>query len=361
VIIAGDGVDTNTPADFTFYEGLIDEFLPGIPVHWVPGNHESGASSAGTLDNFRQVTGRPAREAFDHEDVRYITLDSNLGSFRLSDFAQLAELKAELDDAAHERRLDGVVVVDHHAPFDVSGGGASQLSDALEANLLREWLAEFRERSGKQAALFSGHAHTAAVNRTDGVLEVNTPTVGKQPYGTADRGGFFGWMLVGADRRAHDPLTWLRAEVRPLIDGIELDAPAELAVGEAADVSATGVTSEYGLRFPLRYPASVRYTGESGLAVVRGERAAEQAARFWKTQAVLDLATMRLTAVRPGTVELTLASGDQEVATELVVTGEARPGWPRRVSRAGAQVDAVAAADTVAQDTLDLVCALDVR
>jgi hypothetical protein len=39
------------------------------------------------------------------------------------------------------------------------------------------------------------------VNRVDGVLEVNTPSVGKTPYGSADQGGFFGWMLVGVDPR----------------------------------------------------------------------------------------------------------------------------------------------------------------
>jgi 3',5'-cyclic AMP phosphodiesterase CpdA len=200
VLISGDGVDTNRPEDFAFYEGLIDDYLPGIPVHWVPGNHESGATSGGTLANFTQGTGRPARETFDHKGIRFITMNSHLGSFRLSYWSQLAALRAQLDDAAADPAIEGVVVVDHHPPADPSGGDASKLSDALEAGLLRRWLADFRESSGKQVALYSGHAHTAAVNRTDGLLEVNAPSVGKQPYGAADRGGFFGWQLVGVER-----------------------------------------------------------------------------------------------------------------------------------------------------------------
>jgi hypothetical protein len=141
-----------------------------------------------------------------------------------------------------------------------------------------------------------------------------------------------------------------------VIDGIELTAPAELADGETAPVSATGITSEYGLRFPLRYPASVRYDGDGGLAVVRGERAAEHAARFRWTEAVLDLETMRITAVRPGTVELSVEAGDQEVETELRITAAGQSAVT--VTRAGARIDVATAADTVAEDTLALVCAL---
>jgi predicted phosphodiesterase len=365
VVIAGDGVDTNRPEDFRFYEDLIHDYLGGIPVHWVPGNHESGASATGTLATFRAETGRPTRETFDYAGIRFITLDSNLGSFRLSDFDQLVDLRAQLDDAARDPDIKGVIVVDHHPPEDVSGGGASLLSDGLEAALVRRWLADLRERAGKHTAWFSGHAHTAAVNRTEGLLEVNTPSVGKQPYGPADRGGFFGWMLVGADptpsplrpgRPDPDSLVWLRAEVRPVIDGIELDAPSELADDAAAPVAATGITSEYGLRFPLRQPASVRWSGSAGLAVVRGEREAEHAARLPSTIAVLDRETMRLQAVRSGEVELTVAAGTEQ-ATATVRVGTQATRRERVVEGARARV--VAVAEPVGGDAL--LCALDAR
>ena len=101
----------------------------------------------------------------------------------------------------------------------------------------------------------------------------------------ADQGGFFGWMHVGVDPRparikagepSPDTRDWLVAEVRPLIDGIEVSAPDRLAVGASAAVSATGATSEFGLSFPLRYPASVVWSGGPGLVVARSAGEAER-------------------------------------------------------------------------------------
>ncbi|MEJ7894177.1 MAG: phosphodiester glycosidase family protein [Solirubrobacteraceae bacterium] len=346
VVVSGDGVDTNRPEDFQFFEGLLDEYLGDIPVHWVPGNHESGSTATGTLANFTAATGRPPREQFDSSGIRFITLNSHLGSLRLSDFGQLLDLRRQLDEAAKDPTIRGIVAIDHHPPTDVSGGGASQLSDPLEADLLRRWLGDFREASGKHVALFSGHAHTAAVNRTDGLLEVNAPVVGKTPYGRADRGGFFGWMLVGADPRPErlsagrpdpDSLDWLRAEVRPIIDGIELSAPERLAPGESAPVAGTGVNSLYPLRFPLAYPATAEWSG-TGVAVVRGERDARSAARFPRTVAVLDLETMRITGVRAGSGRLEIASADQRTGIDLTVASGART--ERGRARAGRAVAA---------------------
>jgi hypothetical protein len=257
------------------------------------------------------------------------------------------------------------VVVDHHPPSDPSGGDASKLSDPLEAGLLRRWLADFRESSGKQVALYSGHAHTAAVNRTDGVLEVNSPSVGKQPYGAADRGGFFGWQLVGVQRDPErlrpgspDPesLEWLRAEVRPVIDGIELSAPERLPAGTEAVVAATGITSEYGMRFPLRFPASVTWSGSGGMRIARDARGVGEAARARGTIAVLNLTTMKLDGVRSGRSRLSVASGGQEVGIDVEVTGgseQPRRGWVR----AGRAPEPVAAAEA---DATAFLCSLPI-
>jgi predicted phosphodiesterase len=358
LIVSGDGVDTNKPEDFAFFEGLLDEFVPDIPVHWVPGNHESGSTSQGTLATFQQVTGRPLRQTFDHRGVRFITLNSHLGSLRLSDFEQLVELREQLASAASDPGVKSVVLVEHHPPTDASGGGASQLSDPLEAGLLREWLADFRESSGKNVALLAGHAHTMGVDRTDGVLEVGAPVVGKTPYGPADRGGFFGWMLIGADTTPEplvagepdpDSLDWLRAEVRPIIDGIELSVPATLGAGRSEVVSSTGVNADYGLRFPLDYPASATWSGDSGLAVVRGERMARAAARFERTIATLDLETMRLTGVRPGRTMLKVAAAGQAVEVPLEVTEDA-DGTQPRTQRGGRRFAGLAAAAAMADE-----------
>jgi predicted phosphodiesterase len=323
LIVNGDFVDSDAPADFTFAQGLLHEHVPaGLPVYWVPGNHEAGLSSTGGLDTFKAQTGRPTRQVFDHKGTRFILLDSHTASLRTSDWDQVPLLRSDLDKAARDRSVTGVVVAFHHPPHDPSGAASSQLSDQLEAGLVERWLAAFREESGKPVALFSGHAHTAAATRADGVLEVNTPAVGKTPYSSPDQGGFFGWMRVGVDAHpgAHD---WLQAESRPVIDGIELTAPARLTAGTYAPVSANGVTSGFGLTFPLRYPASVTWSGGKGLVVEESRGAAQKAQRRPGVIAVLDLSDGALTAVRPGAVTVTVASGGQ--TKSAIVTVDQRP------------------------------------
>jgi hypothetical protein len=274
------------------------------------------------------VTGRPNKQVLDHKGTRFILLDSHTGDMRTSDWDQVPLLQAELAKAARDRSVTGVVVSFHHPLHDPSGAGASQLADQLEAELFRQWLADFREQSGKPVALFNGHAHTAAVSRSDGVLEVNTPAVGKTPYSSPDQGGFFGWMHVGVDPRPArvkagqpSPQTreWLRAESRPLIDGIELAAPGRVAVGSSAVLAATGVTSEFGLRFPLRFPASVTWGGGRGVVVAGSAAEVKAAGRRPGTLAVLDVASATLLAVRRGTVTVTVSSGGLTATAEMAL------------------------------------------
>jgi hypothetical protein len=319
ILINGDFVDNNSPADFELANGLLRDHVPSdLPVYWTPGNHEAGLSATGGLDVFLTATGRPNRMVFDHKGTRFILMDSHTGDMRTSDWDQVPLLQSELAKAAKDSSITGVVVSFHHPLHDPSGAGASQLSDQLEADLFKRWLADFRESSGKPIALFTGHAHTAAVTRADGVLEVTTPAVGKTPYSSPDQGGFFGWMHVGVDRRparvkagqpSPETRDWLQAESRPLIDKIELSAPDQAAVGHSAEVSATGITSEFGLRFPLRFPATVIWGGGPEIVVANSASEAMSAKQSPTTLAVLDLTSGMLTAVRSGTISLTVASG----------------------------------------------------
>ncbi|MCO5968980.1 phosphodiester glycosidase family protein [Actinoallomurus soli] len=330
ILVNGDFVDSDSPADFAFAQQLLKDHVPAsLPVYWVPGNHEAGLGSSGGLDNFVSATGRKTRQVFDHKGTRFILLDSHSGSLRTSDWDQIPALQDELNKAATDRSVTGVAVVFHHPPHDPSGAGDSQLTDQLEAGLVERWLATFREESGKPVALFSGHAHTAAVTRTDGVLEVNTPAVGKTPYSSPDQGGFFGWMRVGVDPHPGkvpagrpDPGTrdWLEAESRPLIDGIDLPAPAPLAAGGSEQVTATGLTSGFGLKFPLRYPASVTWSGGPGLLVTSSPEEAKAARHRHDVLAVLNPENGTLTALRPGTVTVTVASGPQTKSVPVTIT-----------------------------------------
>ncbi|WP_433891128.1 phosphodiester glycosidase family protein [Streptomyces sp. CA-111067] len=331
ILINGDFVDNNNPEDFELADGLLADHVPaGLPVYWTPGNHEAGLSATGGLDAFLSVTGRPNRQVFDHKGTRFILLDSHTGDMRTSDWDQVPLLQAELAKAAKDRSVTGVVVSFHHPLVDPSGAGASQLSDQLEAGLFKRWLADFRETSGKPVALFTGHAHTASVTRTDGVLDVTTPAVGKTPYSSPDQGGFFGWMHIGVDPHparvrpgAPSPETrdWLQAESRPLIDGIDLAVPPQLAVGASAAPAATGITSEFGLRFPLRFPATVTWSGDAGVAICRSQAEVRSARRRSRTLAILDLtAAPSVTAVRRGEVTLTVTSGGLKASGTISLT-----------------------------------------
>jgi exopolysaccharide biosynthesis protein/predicted phosphodiesterase len=331
VLLSGDGVDTNRPADFALFQQLLDTHLPAnIPFYWAVGNHESGATATGTLAQFTASTGRPTRQVFDHAGTRFILLNSTLGSLRLSDWSQVPWLREQLDAAASDRTVSSVVVAVHHPVLDPTGTGASQLSDPYEAQLLEQWLAGFRATSGKQVALVTGHAHTAHVRRADGVLEFNAPVAGKVPYGDAGHGGFAAWSLVTVDPdRARvnpdqpDPkgLDWLQADIRPVLTRVELHAPATLAAGASAQVYANAIDAGQNNRVvPMRYPMSVTWSGDETLAVVEDDKALAAARRRPKLVAVLDVRSGTLTGIRNGTVRLTVQAGAM-TATNTIQVG----------------------------------------
>ncbi|MEV6529869.1 phosphodiester glycosidase family protein [Streptomyces sp. NPDC051639] len=319
VLLSGDGVDQNRPADFALFQQVLKEHLPAsIPFYWAVGNHESGAVTGGTLDQFTASTNRPTRQAFDHRGTRFILLNSTLGSLRQSDWSQIPWLRTELDEAAHDRSVKSVVVALHHPVLDPTGTGASQLSDPSEGALLEQWLSDFRQHTGKQVALISGHAHTAHIRRVDGLLEFNAPVVGKTPYGDARHGGFSAWSLVTMapkdaevtpDRPDPSGFGWFRADVRPLLDRVNLTVPSTLAPGGSGDITATAVDNGMGgLVVPLRYPATVLWSGVH-LAVVADDRSLAAALRRRDVVAVLDRRTLRLVGAHRGTTDITVSTG----------------------------------------------------
>ena len=319
ILINGDFVDDDNPADFALAQGLLNDHVPAdLPVYWGPGNHEAGLTATGGLDAFVAATGRPTHEVFDHKGTRVIMLDSHTGDIRTSGWDQILQLQSELQKAAKDRTVTSVIVSFHHPLVDPTGAAASQLSDQLEATMIKNWLTSFRETSGKPVALFTGHAHVASVRRTDGLLEVTTPAVGKTPYASPDQGGFFGWMLVGVDPRpakitagrpSPETRDWLQAEVNPVIDKITLTAPGSVGVGKSAAVSATGSTTGFGLIFPLRFPASVVWSGSKGLEIATSSDQVPALKREHQTLAVLDLQAGKLIAVRRGSVTVTATAG----------------------------------------------------
>ena len=275
LVIVGDFVDTGYARDFELANRILDEEVGDqLPVYYIPGNHERTGPS--DLENFDAVFEK-RRYTFDHEGTRFFLLDSSTGSFRTAGFQQLLDLRDGLDDAATDDAIENVVVMAHHPPRDPLPTDNSQLGDRMEAELIEEWLTAFRQESdGKGAAYVAGHAGTVDFSRVEGVPYTVLGTSGKDPYGPPGDGGFREWRLFGIDaspERSREPAErtdWLRAEVRPLLDSIDLDAPDSLAVGETASVAATGVQAA-DLTFPLQYPATVRWSGSSNLRIVSSD------------------------------------------------------------------------------------------
>jgi hypothetical protein len=280
-----------------------------IPCLYVPGNHESyRPSGQGTLDAFKAEFGRPYGYT-DHKGTRFITLNSSLGSLRGSDFAQLPMLRDALADAAANDEIDNVMVFAHHPTLDPRDTRDSQLGDRTEVRLVEKLLSDFREESGKGVAMVGSHAQIMNVRREQGVPYVVLPSSGKAPYGTPDRGGITGWVRWGVDSDANAAEDWLKLDVRPFAQSINLQSPESIEVGNSAElggtlVQPTGVGN--GSRtVPLRYPVSLRWSGSENLAIGSGDEAIDAAREADKT-AILDPQTGELTALQTGSVDLTV-------------------------------------------------------
>jgi 3',5'-cyclic AMP phosphodiesterase CpdA len=330
LIIKGDLIDTGLPEDFALANRVLDEELgDDVAYHWMPGNHETYGTDS--LDNFRTYVG-DTWSIFDHRRNRFVLLNSAFGTLEGSDPGQLDALETTLDEAATDDEVDNVVVMAHHSTYDPNPQDASRLADRREIARIEAALTGFREASGGKGAVFlAGHAHVSEWRRHDGVPYVVLPPAGAKIYGATDRGGFTAWTLFGVDPdarpravgRRHETAMqrsadhWLRAEVRPVLDGIELDAPAELKVGETGVVRGTGLLS-LGRTMPLRYPATVHWDGSEGLVIGTGELLVDEVRAAGAT-AALDRSTGELTALAPGTVELRVTAGTSTTTTEVVI------------------------------------------
>ncbi|WP_405429833.1 phosphodiester glycosidase family protein [Micromonospora sp. NBC_00617] len=302
LLINGDFVDTAYPADFALARRILDEELgDALPWYYVPGNHEIMGAP---ISNFEAAFGATSR-VFDHAGTRFVTLNSSTGTLRGGGFDQVRMLRETLDAAATDPRVGSVVVLHHHPARDPSPAQASQLGDRKEAALLEQWLADFQHRTGKGALFVGGHVGTFHADRVDGVPYVINGNSGKTPSTPADQGGFTGWTEFGvdpvtpaeADRARRDPLAegprWVDAEFHAHTDRLALNAPASVAVGAPATVTAS-LTQPGGRTVPVAAPVSADWSASPGVHI-----GSATGVRPWHT-ARFDPATGTLTALRPG-------------------------------------------------------------
>jgi Phosphodiester glycosidase/Calcineurin-like phosphoesterase/Collagen triple helix repeat (20 copies) len=332
VVLNGDIVDTGYPADVALARrvltdggcNLVEAGRPvpaptanTVPCYYVPGNHESYGTD--NLVPWSAEFGRPFG-TFDHKGTRVVLLNSTRGTLRGSDFAQLPMLQEALESAAQDDAVDNVLVFAHHPTNDPDAAAASQLGDRKEVALIERLLSDFRSESGKGVAMVGSHAQIANVNRVEGVPYVVLPSSGKSPYGTPDRGGMTGWVRWSVDPSADASGDWLGADVRPFAQQIDLNVPGTLAVGNAAPIGGELVqpsgVSNGTRRVPLRFPASIRWSGSAELAVGSGEQAVE-AARDAGKVAILDPATGELTALKQGQVAIVAEADSMRAGEDL--------------------------------------------
>jgi 3',5'-cyclic AMP phosphodiesterase CpdA len=366
VVLNGDITDLGGPADLelarkTLEQGGCDLIPAGrelpenhtpdpagdtVPCYYVPGNHESYlAGGQGTLDAWKTEFGAAYR-TFDHKGTRFVLLNSALGSLRGSDFDQLMMLERALRSARTDKSIDNVLVFAHHPVDDPAETKASQLTDRTEVQLIKKLLTDFREASGKGAAMTGSHAQIVDVRRDEGVPYTVLPSSGKSPYGTPDRGGMTGWIKWHVDNDATASQQWLTADVRAFATRITLNAPDRVEVGTTATLSGSIVqpsgVNQNGTRIvPLAYPMSVHWGGSSTLAIGRGE-AAISAARSAGKVAILDPVTRVLTALRAGSVTVSVTNDSMReftgkeslapVTTARTVTVEPKAGPGPRFS-----------------------------
>lgn len=316
VVVNGDWVDEGSPEDLAFARRMLQEELgDGLPWYYVPGNHEV---MGGSIGNFRAEFG-PTHRSFDHEGTRFITLDTSSLTLRGGGWEQVRLLREQLDAAAEDRGIGSVVVLAHVPPRDPTAQRASRLTDRLEADLLEDWLGDFRRRTGKGAAFIGSHVGVFHASRVDGVPYLVNGNAGKAPAAPPAAGGFSGWSLVGVDRGAGDD--WISVQTRAHVDGLTLEAPPTVTAGGApGKVSAAVVqgSGEAARTVPVGWPLSADWSGSPGLCTGDAERARARG----RCVAVLDPVAGTLTGVRPGTVTLAVTvSGEQQERQVSVVRG----------------------------------------
>ncbi|WP_411719763.1 phosphodiester glycosidase family protein [Mycetocola sp.] len=324
LVINGDLVDEASVADFDLARTVLDEEVGDtIPWIYVPGNHEV---MGGAIANFEAEFG-DTTQTKRLGSTLVVTLNSANGSLGRSDSAQLRMLEDALAEAEKDSGITGVIVFAHHPANDPLPSKASQLSDRYEAEELEATLAAFRADSGKSIATVNAHVGVFHATSFDGVSSIINGNSGKGPSGTPETGGFTGWTMLGIDPKAGvvgstpatvvDRTEWLRAETKPRVDEVRLEAPAVMTVGETLSIDAS-ILQDEGREVPVQWPMSADWSGAR--VVIDGGREKEGPASVLR----FNPATKQLTAVATGTAVLKLTVNGKKVSTEVTVV--AAPG-----------------------------------
>ncbi|MBU3975363.1 phosphodiester glycosidase family protein [Propionicimonas sp.] len=314
LLIDGDFVDEASTADISFAKSILDEELANatFPWYYVPGNHEV---MGGPISNFKAAFGETNR-TFALKNTRFIGLDSSAGKLQ-SDFDQVKLLRKQLDEAASDPSTTGVVVFTHMPIYDPLATKGSQLTDRVEAEMLKDWMTEFREESGKSIAVVNGHVGVFHTSSVDGVPMIINGNSGKSPASTVADGGFTGWTMLGIDpaqgRWADADQRWISDEVKTRVDSLALTAPvATLTPGQLVELNPV-VTQDGSRQVPVEWPVSYQWSSSAEVFIGDASDAPSTAV------VAINPKTSVLTALRHGAGSATLAVNDATTKLEVSV------------------------------------------
>ena len=269
-------------------------------------------------------------------------------------------LEDALDEVGESDHLTGVAVFFHHPPQDPLPSKSSQLSDRREAEELESLLGDFREETGKSAAVVNGHVGVFHGSAVDGVTYTLGGNSGKNPSGTPANGGFTGWTMLGVDPglgevgdnpSTTDRVAWFAAETRPWVDTVSVAAPETMTPGQTAEVAAQ--FQQDGRTVPVGWPVTSQWGGDGVIvdggdqavggssaaavardaqagvthaaATVQGETAhggGVQALEAGADVIRVNPRTGEITAVQPGTATLQVTVNGRTAETTVVVAGD---------------------------------------
>ena len=322
VIINGDFVDEGAPEDFELAQRIIDEELGDFPYVYVPGNHEiMGGDITNFVDAFGATNGY-----LDVEGTRLVWVNSAPGSLS-HDFEQLTMLRRALDDAAMNDDITGVVLFQHHPVDDPLPTKASQMSNRLDAEMLRDWLEDFRSQTGKPIANVAAGVGIFHAMTLDGIPYFINGNAGKGPTGGSS-GSFTGWSMIGIDPAASSsPREWISFEVNTRVDddGLSLgEFPTVLeANGEAITLTPT-MSQDDGVRtMPVAWPMSYAWSSDS-IHIGDVESAAEGSI------AAFDPESNTLTPLSGGEGSLTLTVNTESVTADFTIAPDLVPVTPEK-------------------------------
>ena len=307
----GDMSDDGLPADLNYAAGKISAF--GKPYHDLVGNHEITQGGAPENGGFNATFGQ-THYAYTAGQATVIATDNSHGSITGSDpfqvpaGAQYPWLVSQLDAATTP-----VVIVAVHMPADDPFPAKnSQFTDRWEAQQYLQLVQNYQVAHPEtHVIMVYGHARGFSeqildpqgnpVSASAGIPQFVFGDLGMPAYTTPDQGGFYHFGLVHI---AADGI--VQFAVEPVLQSLAIDqsAAATSTTSTTTSILAVGATKSLTAH-------GVNQTGDNLAAVT--VPIADPASHVWSSSntkvATVDARTGVVTALHPGTVEISVTSG----------------------------------------------------